>query len=1041
MMQQRFQGPDGTIYEEVPGQGYRVVSGPQAPAGPQAFTMGTPNPLRAAQEAANLTRTQQQIDQDNATAAAERNKAISDAAKAAADLTGEPRREAFKNAESLRSAYEKLPSVKNYGEAIVSYGAALRAKDDPAGDMNLIYAFAKIMDPNSVVREGEQASVSGGDTWYNQTVARLRKELGEGGTFSPEYRQNLKREMANRMGVLNESLLADRVRYKDLATSYGLDPVNIVGNHPGERYQKLESSFLGRPVQEADYRGNPIATGATRTESLPAANALINSAVRSGMSMEELNRSLLAMGAGEVKPEQYSAAVDYARKNPNYQGGYGDATREVPTTAFERLAGGPVGGAVLGASDAFLGGGLGEIVAGVNTAFGEGSYADNLQTAREGMNGVYSANPKSSLAGQIGGGITGALGLGKLASATGLTGAATNLLGRATPYAASVGYGGITGALTNDEDRLKGAAFGAVGGAAGYGAGEVGANLIGRGLRTDAGRRAAQIGVEGANRVRGLFGRDAVALPSPVAAPSLGEQAAAGAINRVGLDRIAAPLDEAASLGVPFALVDTNPALRELGGAAVRRSPAASEIAENTLGRRARGQIDRFEQALERDLGPVGNVPQISADMIADANRRAAPLYADAYRTPVPTTPELESLLATPFGRQATSRANTIAANERRAPQELGYALDGENNAVLNPFPSAEVARHMAARDRLNVAQDAYRAARGGQGGLPEARAAVESARAEERAARLAVERAPAPSQRASVPNFTTQSLDYAKRGMDDVIEQYRDPVTGRLTLDEAGRAQDGVRRQFLQEVDRLNPTYGAARGTYAGPAQARDAMLRGQDAVTGNPQVLEMVARDQSPEHLAQMQLGYRSGLMDQASRVRYSSNPFEAVMGSPVAEQRLAAVYPNNENVSRFLRTRDLERDAAQTSNAILGNSRTAQRQLSDQSFAQGEGLAQAADAGVNLLMGQAPVGAMIRTVTGQKAKDALTMGVGRRAERKAEQLAPLLFNDNPLAARASAEKVLSDAQAYWDYVSRTTPKRLGIFGRGAGATLAGQ
>ena len=59
---------------------------------------------------------------------------------------------------------------------------------------------------------------------------------------------------------------------------------------------------------------------------------------------------------------------------------------------------------------------------------------------------------------------------------------------------------------------------------------------------------------------------------------------------------------------------------------------------------------------------------------------------------------------------------------------------------------------------------------------------------------------------------FTTQTLDYVKRGLDDLVEANRDPVTRRLHLDEAGRAVNDVRAGLVREVDRLNPAYAKAR-------------------------------------------------------------------------------------------------------------------------------------------------------------------------------------------------------------------------------------
>jgi hypothetical protein len=109
------------------------------------------------------------------------------------------------------------------------------------------------------------------------------------------------------------------------------------------------------------------------------------------------------------------------------------------------------------------------------------------------------------------------------------------------------------------------------------------------------------------------------------------------------------------------------------------------------------------------------------------------------------------------------------------------------------------------------------------------------------------------------VPNMRTINL--IKKGWDNQLEQYRDPTTGRLALDEYGRGLDQVRRAFLNEVDSVNPAYGRARAAYAGPAQVREAVGTGAQAAT----------RGRATDNLTrfnalnpQAQQGFRGGYAD---------------------------------------------------------------------------------------------------------------------------------------------------------------------------------
>lgn len=81
--------------------------------------------------------------------------------------------------------------------------------------------------------------------------------------------------------------------------------------------------------------------------------------------------------------------------------------------------------------------------------------------------------------------------------------------------------------------------------------------------------------------------------------------------------------------------------------------------------------------------------------------------------------------------------------------------------------------------------------------------------------------------------NMDMQSLDYMKRGLDDVLENYRDPVTGRLNLDTEGRAIEGIRQAFRTELDALNPAYAAARQAYGDSASLAEASNLGEQFLT----------------------------------------------------------------------------------------------------------------------------------------------------------------------------------------------------------------
>jgi hypothetical protein len=634
----------------------------------------------------------------------------------------------------------------------------------------------------------------------------------------------------------------------------------------------------------------------------------------------------------------------------------------------------PVGAGVVGFGDSL---GMGVISA----------FAGNDVRA---LGNASTANSLGMMAGQMGGAIVGTKGLGMMGRAS-IGRVAPSLLrgGGSAQFARDLGtdavYSGVYG-TAQGQDPLASMALG------------VGGSLAGRGL----GRFGASVA-----------GRDPL---------NAGQRAVMNAIP--DQEAVNAGLREAQGLGLPMTLADVSPEVASLTGAAIRRNPTVAGQARDTLTRRNLGQIDRFRTAVSDNLGPLDNVPQRADDIVARARQQARPLYDQAYATPVPSTPELDSLLQTPFGRQAIGRSRTIAANERRSPTELGFALDDAGNPVLNPNPNDAVAKHLMARDALDQAQAAYRAGTGSADDIIAARQGVRDAEA-------ALNAAPTPGARASVPTYTTQSLDYAKRGMDDILEEQRNQITGKLNLDEMGRSQNDVRQGLLREIDNHNPAYGQARSAYAGPAGEREALYQGRQALTEQPDLLAIQAGRQTPERLDMMRLGARDRLVQGASELSNSTNPYRTI-NTPAMEQRLATLY-GDDATQGLMAHRDAELRMAGTSNNLIGNSMTAERQAADRAFADEGFLRPIIEGGIETAVTGAPVMTALRRLGGQKIGDAARLGFGKKGAAKAAQIGDLTLNTAPADVLQSLAQARAIDEQFKAGLSSARRRYGGMFGRG--------
>lgn len=149
-----------------------------------------------------------------------------------------------------------------------------------------------------------------------------------------------------------------------------------------------------------------------------------------------------------------------------------------------------------------------------------------------------------------------------------------------------------------------------------------------------------------------------------------------------------------------------------------------------------------------------------------------------------------------------------------------------------------------------------------------------------------------------SVPNMRT--LNVVKKGLDDMVEAAKDPMTGKLS--EEGRAIDKVRRSFLGELDNVNPDYKAARESWAGPSKTMDAFKKGlaifqnkggMSGIANTPDAIKAWIKSATPDEVQALKLGARSSLEQEMAN---SGNQVDKVT-------RIAAVEANRQKLSALI------------------------------------------------------------------------------------------------------------------------------------------
>lgn len=111
----------------------------------------------------------------------------SESDKDLAGLSGEDRT-AIAN---VRKEFTGLPAVKDFAQQSAAYGRIVASADEPsaAGDLALIFNYMKVLDPGSVVREGEFATAQNA-AGVPQRVQALYNNVLRGERLTPEQRKD-----------------------------------------------------------------------------------------------------------------------------------------------------------------------------------------------------------------------------------------------------------------------------------------------------------------------------------------------------------------------------------------------------------------------------------------------------------------------------------------------------------------------------------------------------------------------------------------------------------------------------------------------------------------------------------------------------------------------------------------------------------------------------------------------------------------------------------------------------------------------------------
>jgi hypothetical protein len=254
------------------------------------------------------------------------------------------------------------------------------------------------------------------------------------------------------------------------------------------------------------------------------------------------------------------------------------------------------------------------------------------------------------------------------------------------------------------------------------------------------------------------------------------------------------------------------------------------------------------------------------------------------------------------------------------------------------------------------------------------------------------IELPPDPKKMGDLGGFDLMTLDYIKRGLDDVLFLGKAPTSG-IGKTEMGKLKER-RREFVNVIDEVGPaSYKEARRAFAGPMEIYDAIEQGQKFTKVDPRQLRKTYDGLSTAEQEGFRIGVYDNIRETVDKGTDGYDILRRVWSSKQKRDQLASfIGPDafEDLQARLVR----ERVIRETDTTMMGGSQTMRRTLAQRELEGEEEL-------VPSLMRQGVTGTarnyLLRTMTGP-------------GQPTAESLSSTLFSLDPNAQRQALLRLQS-------------------------------
>lgn len=176
-------------------------------------------------------------------------------------------------------------------------------------------------------------------------------------------------------------------------------------------------------------------------------------------------------------------------------------------------------------------------------------------------------------------------------------------------------------------------------------------------------------------------------------------------------------------------------------------------------------------------------------------------------------------------------------------------------------------------------------------------------------------------------PDARMQIFDYMKKGLDDIIETYRDKTTGKLVLDSEGRSIIGLKKQFVSLIDKQNPLYAKARSISQGYLSDANAMQDGRSFMQTDAEQLAQDWKEYSKSEKSMFKVGVAKQLRDIISKKGDSHDLVKSIFGNPDIRGKLQTILPSKD-FNKLKRSLEVEQNQFRLNRKITGGSNTIEK-----------------------------------------------------------------------------------------------------------------